>query len=177
MNDLISVGTGSLILRRFSPADAPKVFLMSREAGMIEWIPDQVYEDEAEAASVLDYLIKCYSDPGAPRKSPYVLGVCLKSTGELIGHAGLSPAGGQVEIGYAVESRHQGKGYATEAVAKMSDWGLEEFGLPSVLGIVASRNAGSCRVLEKAGFELTGESLRPMHGKTILVKAYQKIKI
>lgn len=33
-----------------------------------------------------------------------------------------------------------------------STWGLKTLGLPEVLGIVASANVSSCRVLEKSGF-------------------------
>jgi len=175
MNNTLPLETRSLILRQFSPSDTPKVFAMSLESGMRQWIPDQVYDSEETASEVLDYLIGQYSSPDVPAQAPYVLGVCLKDSGELIGHVGLSPAEGQIEIGYATELKYQGKGYATEAVAAMSDLGLAAFNLPSILGIVASENAGSCKVLERAGFELAGESLRPMHGETRLVKTYQKL--
>jgi [ribosomal protein S5]-alanine N-acetyltransferase len=97
-----------------------------------------------------------------PRERPYVLGIEHRPTGSLIGHVGLSPARGSVEIGYAIEELLHGQGLATEAVAGMTTWSLEELGLPEVLGVVAAANVASCRVLEKADFtrmheEVAGE--------------------
>jgi hypothetical protein len=44
------IATARLRLRPLMAADVPKLFVMSREAGMRRWIPDQVYRDEAHAA-------------------------------------------------------------------------------------------------------------------------------
>jgi ribosomal-protein-alanine N-acetyltransferase len=174
MTESLPIATASLTLRCLTPADARKVLAMSQQRGMREWIPDQVYEDEPETRDVLRYLIEQYDNPETPQRAPLVLGICLRSTGELIGHVGLSPAADVIEIGYAIEDRHQGKGLATEAVRAMTDWGIRTLALPGVDGIVASDNAASCKVLEKAGFALLGETIRPLHGVTRLVRAYRK---
>jgi ribosomal-protein-alanine N-acetyltransferase len=172
--DSLPIATASLILRRFVPGDAHKVFVMSREPGIRTWIPDQVYENESGALDVLRYLIAQCEDPGTPALAPYVLGVCLSSSSELVGHVGLSPLGNQVEVGYAIEDKHQGKGLASEAVTAMSDWGLRRFDLPLILGIVARANVRSCRVLEKAGFVLADESMGCLHGRRGLVRTYHR---
>ncbi len=179
MIESLPITTASLILRRFAVADARKVLGMSRERGMRDWIRDQVYADEQEAAGVLRYLIDQYDNPDAPARAPLALGVCLRSSGELVGLVGLSPvelglAGSAVEIGYAIEDAHQGKGLATEAARATAEWGILTFGLPGVDGIVASDNVGSCRVLEKAGFVLVAEAMRSLHGATRLVRRYRK---
>jgi ribosomal-protein-alanine N-acetyltransferase len=174
MNASFGIQTESLTLRHFILEDAPKVFIMSRESGMRSWIPDQVYEHEQAAFDVLRYLIAQYDDPGTPARAPYVLGICLRSSSELIGHVGLSPTRNQVEVGYAIESRYQGGGFASEAVAAMTDWGIRRFNLPLVLGIVASDNIASCRVLERADYILHDESTHCLHGVTRLVRTYQK---
>jgi ribosomal-protein-alanine N-acetyltransferase len=168
------IETPALLLRYFVPEDAPKVFRMSRESGMKTWIPDQVYADEQTAREVLDYLIVQYRSPKAPVQAPYVLGICLREPVELIGHVGLSPLNGQVEIGYAVEEKHQGHGLASAAVTAMSEWGLQYFGLSHILGIVHHDNAASCRVLERAGFALVDETARQLHGRDGLVRTYRK---
>ena len=135
-------------LRPFTPADAPKLLAMSHEAGLRRWLPDQVYRDEAHAAEIATKLAAFTALPPDPHVRPYVLGVELVESGELIGHVGLSAARGSVEVGYAVEDRMQGRGIASMAVRAM----LELVPLPEVLGIVGEGNAASCRVLEKAGF-------------------------
>jgi RimJ/RimL family protein N-acetyltransferase len=144
------ITTSRLLLRPFTLADTPKIFAMSQEAGMRRWIPDQVYRDEEHAELVLRALIAFTEEPPEPRTRPYVLGI--EHAGELIGHVGLSPARGSVEIGYAIEDTHQGKGFASEAVSAATQWGLTELSLPEVLGIVGAENTGSRRVLEKARF-------------------------
>ena len=150
--------SASVTLRRFTADDGPKVFAMSQEAGLRTWLPDQVYESEARALEVVRYLIASYHDPGTPSLAPYVLGVSLNDSRELIGHVGLSPLRGQVEIGFAIEARHQGRGLACEAVGAMSEWALRRFELPRILGVVARGNEASCRVLQRAGFTLADES-------------------
>ncbi len=158
------IETPTLLLRRFIPADAPKVFRMSREEGMRTWLPSQAYRDEAHAASVLSFLIAQYDTSADPREVPLVLGVQLKATGDLVGHVGLSPFGASVEIGFAVQRRHQRKGFAAEAVGAMCAWAADEFGLPTILGVTAARNIASQRVLLRAGFARKIKRLMDLQG-------------
>lgn len=151
------ISTARLRLRRFTLADAPKLLVMSVEPGMRQWIPDQVYRDQAHAEDVVRLLTSFTDRAPDPRTSPYVLGI--ENAGSLVGHVGLSPSRGSVEIGYAIEEARQSAGLATEAVTAMSEWGLTELGLREVLGIVGVANAPSCRVLEKAGFARDSESV------------------
>jgi len=168
--------TPSLILRKFSREDTAKAFFLSRESGMQKWIPDQVYEDEENARTVLRYLTDKFDEPGDPRLDAFVAAVCLQETSELIGHVGLSPYQGEVEIGYAIEERHQGRGFATEAVDAMCAFGLERFGLSRILGIVHKENVASCRVLERAGFALVNEELRNVNQREGLVRTYERTR-
>ena len=154
--------------------DAAKVFAMSQEPGIRKWIPDQVYKDERNAIEVLQYLIAQYRDKEAPARTPCVLGICLKSSSELIGHVGLSPLGSQIEIGYAIEVKYQNRGYASQAVTAMSEWGIQYFSLPLIVGVVSSENASSCGVLEHAGFSLAKEAMGQLHGRKGIVRTYHK---
>jgi RimJ/RimL family protein N-acetyltransferase len=166
--------TSSLTLRIFAPEDAPRVFAMSQEPGMRTWLPDQVYENAQSALEVLRYLIVQCRDPGTPARGPYVLGICLTQSSELIGHVGLSPLRDQVEVGCALGQRFQGRGFATQAIRAICEWGMQRFGLPHVLGVVAAENIASSKVLERAGFARTDESMRSLHGHTRLVRTYRK---
>lgn len=166
----------TVALRFFVPEDAPKAFAMSRESGVRAWLPDQVYESEAHALGALRHLIEKCHDPGNPSLGPYVLGVCVHGSRELIGHVGLSPLGDRVEIGYAIEEGRQRQGFASEAVRAMAEWALPRFSLPRIIGIAAADNAASCKVLENAGFQLAEESIRSLHGRTRLVRTYEKVE-
>lgn len=170
----IILETEHVILRFFAVEDADKIFRMSREEGMRLWIPGQVYHDEAQAGGVVRFLCEQYAHEPDPQNAPYVLGVELKDDRELIGHVGLSATGDDVEIGYAIEEKHQGKGFATEAVRGMTDWALAELKLPCVLGIVASENKASVRVLEKAGYRFVEEKKKHAFGRYCLCRIYRK---
>lgn len=54
------------------------------------------------------------------------------------------------EIGFVIDPRRQGKGYATEAAKALVDWAFAA-GFHRVIGRTEARNAGSARVLEKLG--------------------------
>lgn len=164
-----------IFLREFSPEDAPKVFAMSVEAGMKRWIPDQVYADEARAREVLTYLCEQYKDDSDPRNVPLVLGICLEGSRELVGHVGISPLDEEVEIGYAIEDRHQRKGYASKAIVAMSRWAFRNWDLPHLLGMVDSENVGSSRTLERSGFSFVEEKMQEHHGVVTLVKTYKLV--
>ncbi|MBU1108490.1 MAG: GNAT family N-acetyltransferase [Candidatus Riflebacteria bacterium] len=165
--------THSIYLRMFSLDDTEKVFQMSIENGIKEWIPDQVYNDQTHAKEVLEFLIQQYDDCSGPDKIPIVFGVCLKSNNELIGHVGLSPYSENAEIGYAIEKAQQNKGFATEAILAMTKWAFRKFNLPFILGIVSAENIGSCRALEKANFALENEERKILHNKNTLVRTYK----
>ncbi len=166
-----------LHLREFNATDDQKVFFMSREAGMLRWIPDQVYEDLEETRQVLGFLMEQYQPDADPASVPIVFAVVISETCDLIGHVGLSPIAGGVEIGYAIESCQQGRGYAAEAVELMIEWAFSQFRLDSIQGIVAAENIASARVLEKAGFDFCERRVQPYHGKgteVLIFKALPK---
>src|SRR3569623_403596 len=101
------ISTARAILRAFTLADVRKLLAMSAEEGMRRWIPDQVYRDEQHAEQVARALIAHTDRAPDPRAHPYVLGIEHEESGTLIGHVGLSPARGSVEIGYAIEQQYQ----------------------------------------------------------------------
>lgn len=167
------VDAGALYLRHLTLDDTAPIFRFSQEPGMRAWLPDQVYADEAEAADVLRHLSAQYGPPADPRRTPYVLGVCLSASHELIGHVGFSPCQYGVEVGYAIGDAHQNRGHARRAVAAASRWALATFSLPFVHAVVAADNAGSCRVLQACGFEEVALLQRKLHGVERMVKVYR----
>jgi RimJ/RimL family protein N-acetyltransferase len=60
-----------------------------------------------------------------------------------------------VEVGFAFDPRHQGKGYATETARALLDWAFSR-GFHRVVGRLEARNAASARVLEKLGMRREG---------------------
>ncbi|MBB5956224.1 RimJ/RimL family protein N-acetyltransferase [Saccharothrix tamanrassetensis] len=75
-----------------------------------------------------------------------------KATGVLIGAFEFRETEpGVRELGYRLHSRHWGVGYATEVSRALVDNGFRALGVRRVFGTTMAVNAGSRRVLEKAG--------------------------
>ena len=87
----------------------------------------------------------------------------LRADGEVVGSASIVPDDEhrRAEIGYWCALGHWGRGYTTEAVRALVDYGFRGLGLNRVYAQVFSDNPGSRRVLEKAG--MTYEGARRQH--------------
>lgn len=65
---------------------------------------------------------------------------------------------GVTEIGYGIAEKYQCCGYATEAVSAVAGWALKQSDVMCVKAETQEDNIASQRVLEKSGFEPTGET-------------------
>jgi ribosomal-protein-alanine N-acetyltransferase len=59
----------------------------------------------------------------------------------------------RAEIGYAMKPEYWGNGYMYEALAKVINFGFNEFCLHSIEANVNPANASSIKLLEKLGFK------------------------
>ena len=78
---------------------------------------------------------------------------------ELVGIGGFKgrpDESGSVEIGYSILADFQGKGYATEAVARLVGWAFSHHNVNEVCAETFPHLVQSIGVLQKNGFELTG---------------------
>jgi RimJ/RimL family protein N-acetyltransferase len=148
----LSIRSPRLRLRHFSLEDAAAIHQLNAEPSTSHWLPSHVYADAAEAREALAYLIASYSEPGDPRRGPYVLAVEHADTRKLLGHVGFSPLDDQVEVSYAIAEVERGHGYGAEALAHACERIALAFGLPSVVAATATENIASRRLLERAGF-------------------------
>ncbi|MGE5591524.1 MAG: GNAT family N-acetyltransferase [Bacillota bacterium] len=64
----------------------------------------------------------------------------------------------RAEVGYRIAKRHNGKGYATQALKLILDDAFGKYGLHAVEANTTPDNIGSQIVLIKNGFELVGRS-------------------
>lgn len=161
---MVSLETRSLLLRPFEPGDVEPMLAMSQEECARKWLPSQVYRDEAHAVSAVDRLIRQFDLEMTPKTNAFVFGVADKATTRLIGHVGLSPMLAGVEVGFAIATLEQGKGYATEAVSRACAWGFERFSLLAILGFTDAENVASQRVLRRCGFRRKEEKMLRFQG-------------
>ncbi len=145
-----------LRVRKFKIADAMCLYENHREDEMRKWIPNESYENVAEAACAIEF----YRDCVEHGRLPYVLAVEWKETGELIGDIGVNEVKEnpkEVEIGYSICRKYSGKGLATELVKAMTEFVAEAFDIHILYGRVLHGNAASTRVMEKSGYQFVRE--------------------
>ncbi|PZG34065.1 GNAT family N-acetyltransferase [Listeria ivanovii] len=93
--------------------------------------------------------------------------IILQATGEIIGTCGfnyIDYENQRAEIAYDLGTRFWKRGYATEAVQALMEWGIESFKLHRMEAKVDPRNEASISLLEKLGFQEEG-----------LLRDYEKI--
>jgi ribosomal-protein-alanine N-acetyltransferase len=81
-------------------------------------------------------------------------------SGEPVGVAGLTPLIDSMELGYWLGREFWGQGFATEAASTILDYAFGARITSKVIAGYFADNLRSARVLEKLGFQITGESLR-----------------
>ena len=117
------------------------------------------------AAQELDVLRKAYTEMlnGAlahpNERAWYAMWMIELRDGTHVGELcfkGVSPDGA-VEIGYGIDEKYQGRGYATEAVSAVTEWAVQQDGITCVEAEAEEDNIASLRVLEKSGFVPNGE--------------------
>jgi len=80
------------------------------------------------------------------------------------------------ELGFTLAPEHQGKGYATEAAAKLLDYLFTQAGAQKVVACTDRRNEPSVRVLLALGFEAVPEKTwnEEFKGETVTVDYFEK---
>jgi RimJ/RimL family protein N-acetyltransferase len=58
------------------------------------------------------------------------------------------------EVGYWLGESFWGRGIATEALVALTEYAIAQHGFTRLFALPFAHNTGSCRVLEKAGYEL-----------------------
>ena len=73
---------------------------------------------------------------------------------------------GYMELEYAISLEYRRRGYATQTVNKMLDYGFGEQGAAVIAAWVRSHNVASAHLLEKCGFVLEGRLRRHARDKS-----------
>jgi RimJ/RimL family protein N-acetyltransferase len=92
-------------------------------------------------------------------RTKFQLAVTLKSNHLLIGNCGVRLAmadAHQADIGYELDPKYWGHGYASEAAHAIADFGFSRFKLHRIWSWCVADNVGSAHVLEKLGMRREG---------------------
>ena len=155
MNHSFPLTTERLLLRGFSPLDAPAVQLLAGDRSIADTtrvVPHPYLDGMAEA------WIASHQTPG-PKNTSIELAITLRHDDSLIGAASLveiNRIDSRGEMGYWIGKPFWGKGYCTEAAAELLRYAFEQLCLNRVCARSLVRNPASARVLEKLGMTREG---------------------
>jgi ribosomal-protein-alanine N-acetyltransferase len=147
--------TPRLVLREFRPDDWQAVLAYQRQPLYLRYYAwtDRSPQDARQFVQM--FLDHQQTDP----RIKFQLAVTLKSSGELIGNCGIrreKPGDHQADIGYELDPRFWGQGYASEAARAVLAFGFTRLKLHRVWAHCVADNLGSARVLAKLGLRREG---------------------
>ncbi len=143
-----------LILRPFTPADAPDV---RRLAGAPEVASTTLNIPHPYPEGAAEEWIGGQHDAFA-RGEALDLAIVRRSDGALVGAIGLmiEPRHARAELGYWIGVPYWGQGYCTEAARALVGYGFRALGLNRIFAVHFSRNPASGRVMQKIGMTYEG---------------------
>lgn len=129
--------------------------LISYNSGSIPHPIDQVFASKR----LQDRAISERSPDGIIQRGAYVDGVLVGDASIFINKAG------DIEIGYCVAEAQRGKGYASEMARQLVKLARDYGHFGPIMAGYAKDNPVSGKILEKIGFQKTGETLEPSAGR------------
>jgi RimJ/RimL family protein N-acetyltransferase len=140
--------TDRLLLRPFSAEDADGLARVLSDSEAAQFIGGQKSYEEARDSAIR-------MRDAFDRRGWGTLAVVLANIQTCIGYCGVRPLSctPDVELAFALERAHWGKGYATEAAAAVLDAAFVCLRFESIVGTVYPENAASQRVLAKLGLK------------------------
>ena len=147
----MELNTERLLLRPMAASDAEAVLAYRSDALANQyqgWIPKTL-------ADVHDFMANRVSRTFAAAGTWYQFVLVKRENGELIGDMGvhfLAADEQEAELGYTLARDHQGKGYATEALARIIDCLFNDQGKQRLVTAIDPRNRKSLELVERLGF-------------------------
>jgi RimJ/RimL family protein N-acetyltransferase len=147
-----TIKTTNLTLRAFNEVDGDDMNQILMGKNVLRYFPSRSIPSREQVAKMIRNLLKHWDEHG------YGLwAIESHPEGELIGRSGLQylPETDEVEVDFILGSKFWGQGFATEAAQASLQYGFEELGLDTIVGIVHTAHFASQRVLEKTGMHFT----------------------
>lgn len=136
-----------VLLRPFAPGDAPAAHGIYGDPEVMRYVG----AGEAATPDTTEQMIADYRRH--QREHGFAFwAVIERSTGRLIGDAGLEVTRFGTELGYTLARDAWGRGLATEAAALCVEVAFGPLGLSRLVALADVENPASSRVLEKLGF-------------------------
>jgi RimJ/RimL family protein N-acetyltransferase len=142
--------TERLVLREWRESDRAPFAAMNADPVVMDHFPSTLTQTQSD--DLVDRLVERWS-----RGRPSLWAVGVPGEADFIGFVGLlEPSFDEhftpcVEVGWRLDARHWGRGYAPEGARAALTYGFEELGLDEIVSFTIEANANSRRVMEKIG--------------------------
>ena len=150
------IETEHLVIRDFERKDAENIYKIIWQKNVVRFMKDWSEHGPSPEAfyGYIDWHQTQKDSTDVYENKRYA--VALKGNDLMIGMVGIGIEDtlNEVEMAYYMDEDYQGNGYATEALEALFAWCMSVSELPYLILTIDCANAASCRVAEKAGFEL-----------------------
>lgn len=146
--------TKRLSLRKLKLSDAKEVFVFRSDKTILQYISNPSAKTLQDAKAFIKMI-----NEGIKKNEWLFWGVALKGASQLIGTAciwNIKKENFRAEIGYTLHPDFQGKGYMTEAMKTVINFGYEKLHLHSLEAHVHAKNLASIQLLKRLHFEKEG---------------------
>ncbi|WP_238590932.1 GNAT family N-acetyltransferase [Paenibacillus beijingensis] len=143
--------TERLRLREITKDDAEGIFDCFSNESVTRYYGQETLENVEQAEAFVEFFSTIYKEKRGMR-----WGIERKGTLGIIGFNAWSPKHKRAEIGYEIHPEQWRKGYTSEAVLKVLQYGFDELGLTRIGAVVFIDNEASNNLLTKVGFQKEG---------------------
>ncbi len=142
----IILETERLYARKFELNDLENLYELLSDEEVMRYYPKTLSKDETK--EWLERILDNYENDGVSWWTVY-----LKASDEFIGQAGIvcREVEGQKQFmtAYMLHKKFWGRGYATEAVRALIDYGFNKIGLKKIITLIRPENFPSVKVAER----------------------------
>ena len=150
--EVVIAETGRLMIREMTQEDAEAMWEIQNQGEVRRYTEGISHDCQTELEKHRAYVEHVY-----PLYGYGLWAVCLKASRKLIGRCGIQDReyNGvcEIELGYLLDTKDWGQGYATEAVSAVIDYAFHQLGIEQIVAWIEPENERSVRVAQKTGME------------------------
>ncbi|MBK7104608.1 MAG: GNAT family N-acetyltransferase [Ignavibacteriae bacterium] len=146
--------TERLILRKIEYSDRFDIYEYAKNPEVAKYVLWEAHKSEIDTIAFLNLIYEGYN-----KNEPAPWGIELKENSKIIGTVGfvnLNKENNSGEIGFVLAQKFWNKGFVSEAVKKIIQFGFEEMKLHKIIARCKLENISSEKVLLKSGFIFIG---------------------
>ena len=157
------IRTERLTIRKLSIGDAEDIYAVSRNPNVSRYVLWKTHRSILDSRSMIRGILHAYREG-----EPDSLAILENQSGHVIGTIGfiwIDSEHSSAEIGYSLGEEYWNRGYMTEAVTALIDFGFNQLYLNRIEALCDVRNTASARVLEKTGMKKEGLMRQKLYNK------------